>query len=93
MNLQTLQQTHSVLNIFVELAKIPSPSLKEEKVREKILEFLNHPKIETIVDDFGNVIARILPTDKSKKSLLLSAHMDVAGDASDVCVKISEEEK
>ena len=32
---------NSVLDIFIELAKIPSQSLKEDMVADKIIEILN----------------------------------------------------
>lgn len=87
------KEKNELYKIFIELAQTPSPSLKEEKVREKILEFLKHPNIKTIVDTYGNVIASIDPTDQTKKSLLISAHMDVIGDDSLINVKISEDGK
>ena len=37
-----LRKENEVLDIFCELAQIPSPSLKEEKVAEWIIEFCNN---------------------------------------------------
>lgn len=76
-----------LLEIFLDLVKIPSPSLKEEKVAQKIIEILSSAGIDVKKDDYGNVLAKIAPTDGSKKSLLLSAHMDVVGDDSPIIIK------
>ena len=40
MNLEDLAREQDVYNIFLQLAKIPSPSLKEDKVSDKIIELL-----------------------------------------------------
>lgn len=90
MNLENICKQSRVLNTFVTLAQIPSPSLKENAVIEKVLELLNDiPNIYTEKDSYGNIIAKLDATDNNKKSLLLSAHLDVVGDDSKVCVKIS----
>ena len=68
-----------LLEIFKTLVKIPSPSMKEDKVAEKIIEILDNAGINAWQDDFGNVYAKI-EGDKDKAGLLLSAHMDVVGD-------------
>lgn len=73
-----------VVEIFKELVKIPSPPLKEENVANWILEFCKKYKINAILDKYKNVKINIPPTDKSKKSLLYSAHMDVVGDDSPI---------
>ncbi len=73
-----------LIETFVDLVKIPSPSLCEDNVREKILEILKASGIEAKRDDYGNVYAFVPPTDKAKKPLLLSAHMDVVGDETPV---------
>ena len=78
-----------LIETFVELAKIPSPSLGEDNVANKIIEILNAQNIKAKKDDYGNVHAFIEPTDKAKRPLLLSAHMDVMGDDSPVNVVIN----
>ena len=77
-----------LVETFVELAKIPSPSLGEDKVADKIIEILNAQNINAKKDDYGNVYAFVEPTDKSKRPLLLSAHMDVVGDDSPINIEI-----
>ena len=73
-----------LIELFLELVKIPSPSFKEEKVAQKIIEILTSNGIEAKCDDYGNVLAKIPATDSNKKPLLLSAHMDVVGDDSPI---------
>lgn len=80
-----------LVETFVELAKIPSPSLGEDKVADKIIEILNAQNINAKKDDYGNVYAFVEPTDKSKRPLLLSAHMDVVGDDSPINVEIQRD--
>ena len=48
-----------LLEIFKTLVKIPSPSMKEDKVAEKIIEILDNAGINAWQDDFGNVYAKI----------------------------------
>ena len=79
---------NSVLDIFIELAKIPSQSLKEDMVADKIIEILNSLGIECGKDNYGNVWGKI-PANKEEKPILLSAHMDVVGDMSPVNIQIN----
>ena len=48
MDLVNLRKENEVLDIFCELAQIPSPSLKEEKVAEWIIEFCNKNMIKMV---------------------------------------------
>ncbi len=89
MNIETLRKEHKLLDIFCELAKIPSPSLQEGKVSRRILEYLEEAGVKVKFDHYGNVIAKVEATDNSKKPLLLSAHMDVVGDSSPVTIGLS----
>ncbi len=66
-----------LIQTFLDLANIPSPSLKEEKVIAKIIEIFSANNISHRQDDYGNIIAQVEATDKNKKPILLSAHMDV----------------
>ena len=72
----------NLFEIFENLVKIPSPSLKEEKVSEWILHYCKENGFEGILDDYGNVHINIPATDSSKDSVLFSSHMDVVGDSS-----------
>lgn len=84
MTIEKLRQESELLDIFCSLAEIPSPSLKEEKVIEWIQYFCKTNNINCTLDSYKNVFINIPPTDKEKKSIMLSSHMDVVGDASAV---------
>lgn len=84
-----IRKQYKLIDLFCTLAQIPSPSLKEEKVVNKILEIFKENGIEAKTDDYGNVHAYVGATDNSKKSLLLSSHMDVVGDDSPVNIKLN----
>lgn len=81
----------SLICLFCSLAQIPSPSLQEHAVAEKIVKTFQELQIETRQDSYGNVYAKIPATDETKQSILLSAHMDVVGDASPVNIVFSED--
>ena len=72
------------IELFKELAKIPSPSLGEYNVSQKILEYTYNNGINAYYDDYQNLIINIPKNDDSKKPLLLSAHLDVVGNSSKV---------
>ncbi len=73
-----------LIEIFETLVKIPSPSLSEDKVADKIIEILNTNNIEAKKDKTGNVMAKIKGNNPLKKPIILSAHMDVVGDDSPI---------
>ena len=79
-------KTNDVVGIFEELAKIPSPPLKEINVANWILSFCKQNKLRALFDNYKNVILKIPATDKTKKPLLFSAHMDVVGDDSPISI-------
>lgn len=83
-NLEQIRNEHELVNLFCNLAEIPSPSLHEEKVAEFIKNYCKERGIHAESDNYGNVYVSIPSTDESKQSLLLSAHMDVIGDDSPV---------
>lgn len=82
MSLGELRKENEVLDIFCNLVSIPSPSLKEEKVIEWILDFCAKNNIEARKDSYGNVYINVTATDSSKEPIMLSSHMDVVGDDS-----------
>ena len=84
MSLEELRKENEVLDIFCNLVSIPSPSLKEEKVIEWILDFFAKNNIEARKDSYGNVYINVPAADSSKEPLMLSSHMDVVGDDSPV---------
>ena len=87
--METIRNEHKLIDLFCELATIPSPSLKEEKVAQKILSIFKENNIYATTDEYGNIKAKVNATDSSKKPLLLSAHMDVVGDDSPVNLKLN----
>lgn len=90
-NIEELRKENELIDLFCTLVQIPSPSGEEEKVSAKIVEILTSAGIEAKEDHFKNVTAKIPATDSDKKPVLLSAHMDVVGDASPVNIRISED--
>ncbi len=84
-----LREENNLIDLFCTLVKIPSPSLREEKIVNKIIEIFQLNNIPAKKDKAGNVIAKIEATDKSKKPILLSAHMDVVGDDSPVNIQLN----
>ena len=90
-NLETLRKENEVLDIFCNLVSIPSPSLKEEKVIERILSFCLDNGIEARQDNYGNVYIKVPATDSSKEPIMLSSHMDVVGDDSPINIYLDEE--
>lgn len=87
--MDTIRKEFKLIDLFCELALIPSPSLKEEKVVEKILSIFKENNIEAQTDEYGNVKAKVPATDVSKKPILLSSHMDVVGDDSPINLRLN----
>lgn len=84
MDIKELRRENELIDLFCNLAEIPSPSLKEEKVAQWIINYCVERGISAINDSYGNVYVNIPATDVTKPSLLLSSHMDVIGDDSPV---------
>lgn len=84
MKLEDLRKDNELLDIFCNLVQIPSPSLKEEKVIEWILNFAKENDIDAKCDDYGNVYISIPASDSTKEPIMLSSHMDVVGDDSPI---------
>lgn len=82
-----------ITELFLELAKIPSPSLGEINVSNKILELTYINGINAYYDDYQNLIIRVPANTSGKDPLLLSAHMDVVGNNSEVNIQKSPDNK
>ncbi len=82
-----------ILEIFEELASIPSPSLGEINVSNKILEYTYNNGINAFYDNYQNLIINLPANDPNKKPILLSAHMDVVGNSAPVNIRYSEDKK
>ena len=90
-SLDILRKENEVLDIFCNLVSIPSPSLKEDKVIDWILDFCTKNRINAKKDNYGNVYIHVPATDNSKEPIMLSSHMDVVGDDSPVNIYLDEE--
>lgn len=77
-------KNQEILDLFVDMAKIPSPSNYEDDFAKWISEYCMKHSIPAEFDKKGNIIAKIEATDSTKKPILLSAHMDVVGGFEDV---------
>lgn len=84
MDLSELRNENELVNLFCNLAEIPSPSLKEEKVANWIKDYCDKNGISCKFDNYNNVYIHVPATDNTKQPLLLSSHMDVIGDDSPV---------
>ena len=84
MALTQLRKEYELIDLFCNLAEIPSPSLHEENVAKWIKEYCDKNNINCRFDEYGNIRISIDATDITKDPLLLSAHMDVIGDDSPV---------
>ena len=84
MDLSTLRKENELIDLFCDLAQIPSPSLGEENVINRIVDYCKENNIPCELDDYKNIHINIAPTAEKKIPILLSAHMDVIGDDSAV---------
>lgn len=84
MSLDNIRKEYELVDLFCNLAEIPSPSLKEKNVSDWILGYCKKNNIPAKYDDYENVYINIPATDSSKQPIMLSSHMDVIGDNSPV---------
>lgn len=91
MNIEDIRKEYELIDLFCNLAEIPSPSLQEENVAKWIKSYCDKNNINCRFDDYGNVLIDIAATDDTKEPLLLSAHMDVIGDDSPVKTYLDDE--
>lgn len=72
-------QPESIWKNFYALTQIPRPSKKEEQVRAYLKKFGEDLKLETIVDEIGNVIIKKPATAgmEDRKCVILQGHMDM----------------
>ena len=90
-SLENLRKENEVLDIFCNLVSIPSPSLKEDKVIDWILDFCIKNGINGKKDNYGNIYIHVPATDETKEPIMLSSHMDVVGDDSPINIYLDEE--
>jgi len=72
-------QPKMVWHYFDEICRIPHPSKKEQKMIEYLVDFGRTHRLETIVDDTGNVLIRkkAVPGMEKKASVVLQSHIDM----------------
>ncbi len=84
MELNELRQQNELVDLFCNLAQIPSPSRHEEKVIDWICDYCKNNNLNCELDDYKNIYITVPATDLSKEPILLSSHLDVIGDDSPV---------
>src|SRR5215216_3176333 len=67
-----------VLDLFLELAAIPSPSGEEERVARRVDGYLRDLGLDVETDEAGNLLTRLQPSEDRGDGapLFLCAHMD-----------------
>lgn len=91
MRIEDLTNSEELFNIFINLVKIPSPSMQEENVANYIFDFFKKENINVKKDNFGNIVASVEANCDGKQPILLSAHMDVVGDDSPINPQIIDD--
>ena len=82
----------SVLELFVELAAIPSPSGEEEAVAAVIRAYLADLGLAVEDDEAGNLLARLEPAGKNGGGpIFLCAHMDTVPPVGDIQPVVGED--
>jgi tripeptide aminopeptidase len=71
------------VDLFLELAAIPSPSREERAVADVVLRYLGDVGLEADEDEFGNVYARIEPSAEGTP-LFFCAHLDTVPPAGEL---------
>ncbi len=84
MELRELRNQNELINLFCQLAEIPSPSRKEEKVIDWIISYCKENDLNCELDDYKNIYITVPATDNAKEPILLSSHLDVIGDDSPI---------
>ncbi len=82
-----------LINTFIELIKINSPSFREREISEFIAQQLKSCSFDVLLQDYGqslNIIARKEGVDKGAPTLILNAHMDTVEDTEKIEFAISD---
>ena len=91
MDIKELRNQNELVDLFCSLAEIPSPSLKEEKVINWITNYCTENGLQCQTDSYNNIHIQVEATDSTKQPILLSAHMDVIGDDSEINLYLDED--
>ena len=82
----------SVLDLFVELAAIPSPSGQEDAVAVVVRSYLADLGLVVEDDDAGNLLARLEPAERNGGgSIFLCAHMDTVPPVGEIRPVVGED--
>lgn len=84
MELEQLKNENELIDLFCNIAQIPSPSRQEENVINWICEYCKQNDLNCELDDYKNIYITIEATDPTKDPILLSSHLDVIGDDSPI---------
>ena len=78
-NVNTMQSTERAIQILRSLGENPATSFYERLVSIRIESMLTTMAIPFILDDYGNVIAKVTGTDSLESPIAFVAHMDHPG--------------
>jgi endoglucanase len=78
-NVNTMQSTGRAIQILRSLGENPATSFYERLVSIRIESILTTMAIPFILDDYGNVIAKVTGTDSLESPIAFVAHMDHPG--------------
>ncbi|MBP3821370.1 M20/M25/M40 family metallo-hydrolase [bacterium] len=84
MNIKELREKNELINLFCNIAEIPSPSRREERVLDWICDYCENNNLKCEQDDYKNIYITVPATDETKEPILLSSHVDVIGDDSPI---------
>jgi dipeptidase D len=72
-------QPHAVWQIFSQICAIPHPSKHEMALRSKIQQLCEAKKLETVIDEAGNLIVRKPATKgmENRKIVVMQGHIDM----------------
>lgn len=74
--------------IFYDIAQIPRPSKKEEKIAAYVIDIAKEKGLEYKIDDFGNILIKLpaTPGYENASSIVIQSHLDM------VCEKNSDKD-
>lgn len=79
-----------IVEIFIDLAKIYSPTGKEEEIAQDCVNRLRSLGLKPLKDSYGNIITQV-PGDQNKEALILNAHLDTVEPCKNVKPKITKD--
>lgn len=76
-----------VFHYFDEICQVPRPSKKEEKMIAYLKAFGEKHKLETLVDEAGNVLIKkpATPGMENRKTVVLQSHIDMCAKRTTMC--------